>query len=432
MKTSLLPLIGMLCACALVNPGSATLRDTCADPGRWVDPNTGGTQEFQALVQQWMRRSVVLLGESHTSTEDHAWQLHVLAALHGRTPKLVIGFEAFPRRLQPVLDRWVAGDLTRRQFLEQSEWEQVWGFPPSLYQPLFDFARMHGIPMVALNVERKLVQRVGQEGWSAIPSAEREGLSDPLPPSDGYISALSEIYAQHDRARNGDDETEEAPLDPDDPAFRRFVEAQMTWDRAMAEALATARSKHPDHVVVGILGRGHVEYGYGVPHQLSGLGIDDAAALVTWTADRDCAELHSATGSTVAEAVFVVAAEDTGPGEKPAMPRGPKLGVMLTQAEKGVLIDRVVDGSVAATAGLRTGDVVTYAAGRSVGTVSDLATLVRHQPFGTWLPLTVRRDGERIEMIAKFPARPHPPMEGPSPHRRTGDTGDGTDEGAGK
>jgi hypothetical protein len=37
--------------------------------------------------------------------------LQTLAALHVQRPKIVIGFEMFPRRLQPILDQWVAGAL---------------------------------------------------------------------------------------------------------------------------------------------------------------------------------------------------------------------------------------------------------------------------------------------------------------------------------
>ena len=70
----------------------------------------------------------MLLGESHTDVDHHHWQLHTVAALHGRGANVVIGFEAFPRRLQSVLDDWIAGKLTDEAFLKASEWRQVWGY----------------------------------------------------------------------------------------------------------------------------------------------------------------------------------------------------------------------------------------------------------------------------------------------------------------
>ena len=43
----------------------------------------------------------------------------------------MIGFEAFPRRVQPVLERWVAGQLSESEFLAQSDWRNVWRFDVS-------------------------------------------------------------------------------------------------------------------------------------------------------------------------------------------------------------------------------------------------------------------------------------------------------------
>ncbi len=127
------------------------------------------------------KKDVVLLGEQHDEDDDHRWQLQVLAALHAQRPDMVIGFEMFPRRAQPVLDDWVAGKLTVRQLLEQSQWDSVWKLPPELYLPLFQFARINRIPMVALNVDRKLTRAIAEKGWDAIPVAEREGVGRAAP-----------------------------------------------------------------------------------------------------------------------------------------------------------------------------------------------------------------------------------------------------------
>ncbi len=69
----------------------------CASPGGWIDVKTGRSIERGELFGDLARkRSVVLLGESHTDLDDHLWELHTLAALHGRGGNIVIGFEAFP------------------------------------------------------------------------------------------------------------------------------------------------------------------------------------------------------------------------------------------------------------------------------------------------------------------------------------------------
>ncbi len=408
MRIRLLPI---LCLMSTLFPVSQTdaeaVSASCVPPGVWMDPASRTQISADTAIARLSEKAAVLIGESHTSAADHRWQLQLLAALQGRRPGMTIGFESFPRSVQPALDRWVAGDSTPHRFMIDSRWAEVWGYDVGLYMPLFHFARMNRLPMAALNVERRLVSRVGDEGWSAIPAGDREGLTDPAPAPAAYVSRLAEVYAQHR------EEPAETPPTLQDDVFRRFVEAQLTWDRAMAEAIATAGERNPGNLIVGIMGRGHLEYGYGVPHQLADLGTTEVAVLLTWTSDRPCSDLVGADGTPVADLVFGL-----DPEAAEAAPRGPRLGVTLSSMDKGVRIDSVLEGSIAEAAGLEVGDIVIEAASEAIRRPGELAAIVRRQAPGTWLPLTVARSGGEMEIIAKFPARPHPPMPGPSPHSR--------------
>jgi uncharacterized iron-regulated protein len=49
------------------------------------------------------------------------------------------------------------------------------------YLPLFHFARINRIPMLALNVERELVQSVRARGLDGVPPEKREGLTVAAP-----------------------------------------------------------------------------------------------------------------------------------------------------------------------------------------------------------------------------------------------------------
>ncbi|MDW8323116.1 MAG: ChaN family lipoprotein [Burkholderiales bacterium] len=357
----------------------------CAQPGTWLahDGEQVRAQPLQGLLAVLARQQVVLLGETHDSAEDHRWQLATLAQLHALRPDLAIGFEMFPRRLQPVLDRWVAGELSEAEFLRLTEWERVWGYDARLYLPLFHYARMNRLPMLALNVERSLIATVEAQGWEGVPEQRREGVSRPAPPSTGYLVQLREVFAHHPQKRGERQET----------AFARFVEAQTTWDRAMAQAIADYLAHRPQALVVGIVGAGHVRHGHGIAHQLKDLGVTRVANLLTWDARVPCSEY--AVG--LAQAVYVVQAPQDDP---------PRLGVAMEPAGAGVRIAQVNAGSVAEAAGLRPGDVITEAAGRSVHTPQDVRTTVQRLPPGTWLPLRVQRDGVALELIARFPPAP--------------------------
>jgi hypothetical protein len=55
----------------------------------------------------------------------------------------------------------------------------------------------------------------------------------------------------------------------------------------MAEALAGACRDARQPLVVGIMGSGHIEYGDGVPHQLSARAVDDVATALPWLAETE-------------------------------------------------------------------------------------------------------------------------------------------------
>lgn len=378
---------------ALAGGAQAASPGTCVSPGQWVVPagDSSQKQDPAALLRSLAQRPVVLLGEAHDNPEHHRWQLHTIAALYAYRPNMVLGFEMFPRRLQPVLDQWVAGGLSEAQFLERSEWRRVWGYDPQLYLPILHFARMHRVAALALNVERSLVSRVRGEGWQAIPPAEREGVDDPAPATPRYRATLYPAWLAHLPA----DASARHRHEPDytDPDFVRFVEGMLVWDRAMAQAIARSRRGADPPLVVAIMGGGHLKQGEGVPHQLRDLGIDQAAVLMPSDIDEDCVALTPG----FADAVFgVVTSAETAPVR-------PRLGIALERAPGGVIVREVIAGSLAEQTGIRAGDLILGAAGSPVTDPGDLIEAVKRQPPGTWLPLKIERNGESLELVAHFP-----------------------------
>ncbi|MEO8627753.1 MAG: ChaN family lipoprotein [Betaproteobacteria bacterium] len=366
----------------------------CLSAGVWTQFADAKPNQIapDRLFGDLARRRVVLLGEVHDNEDHHRWQLQTIAALHALHPKLVLGFEMFPRRLQSVLDRWTAGKLSTAEFLERSEWRTVWGQEPQLYLPIFEFARMNRIPMIALNVDRKLVTTVGEKGWAQIPADQRAGITDPAPAPPAYLELLHQSYGEH-ATRDG---KATADADLDNPAFHRFVDSMLLWDRAMAQGIAQATKQDDGALVVALMGSGHVQQGFGVPRQLVDLGVSDAAVLLPAETSASCEDLddHSAT------ALFGIDARDD--AEQVERPR---LGVALDQTDERVRVQRVLDGSIAQQAGLRADDVIETIAGEHVSKVDEVIAAVGRQAPGTWLPIVVRRGNDTTEIIARFPPR---------------------------
>lgn len=399
----------VLAACSGLGIGSAALSreapgvvdsgpPACLAPAAWAVPDTATPRPDRApaVFAAMASRDVVLLGEQHDDADHHRWQLQTLAALHAQRPDMVIGFEMFPRRLQPVLDRWVAGDLSEARFLEQAEWDTVWTMPAELYLPLFQFARLNRIPMVALNVDQQLIRAISAHGWAAIPAAEREGVGSAAEPAAAYLDFLFAIHSEHVDMRGKG----AAKPRRSDAAFRNFVDAQLLWDRAMAEALARpltnpARDGAERPLVVGIMGSGHIRFGHGVPHQLRALGVPRIGTLLPLSAATPCTEIPAG----LADAVFAV------PDQPAVPPPPPRLGIGLDAHRDGVRVAEVTAGGLADTTGLRINDLIVEVAGTPAHKVTALVASIRGQPAGTWLPLKVRRGAETLELVIKFPAK---------------------------
>ncbi len=381
---------------ALLVVGASVRADDgiCVGTGEWYDLAGGAPA---AVLDRAAQDTVVLLGEIHDNPDHHRWQLQTMAALHARVGNVALGFEMFPRRVQPVLDRWVAGDYDEAGFLEAVGWNQVWGFDAELYMPLFHFARMNRLPMVALNVDRTLIAAVGEVGWDAVPSEEREGVGDPAAPQQAYVDELIAVYREHQAVRShhmAEDIGEPEEIRVDDPGFQRFMDAQLAWDRAMAEALAEVGDSA---LIIGVIGSGHLKGSHGVPHQLAVLGVSDSAVLLPWDQGSDCADLVPG----LADAVFGIEAAAVG-----AAPGKPRLGVMI-QGEAGDLtVLEVSPDSIAQATGIMAGDIIVEAAGLAMAEPADLIAVIQRHAAGTWLPLLIERGGQQVELIARFPPEP--------------------------
>ena len=350
----------------------------CVGAGKWATPDDQGALPTSAshVLESASNADFVLLGESHDNISHHLWQLQSMSMLLGVRDQMVIGMEMFPRRAQPALDRWIDGELTETELLQQTDWNRVWGYDPEFYLPILRFARMNRIPLVALNVDRTLISQTGASGWAGVAPEQREGVGEPASASDAYRAFLRESFQQHG--------------EPDESQFEHFVQAQLVWDRAFAEALAQAASAHPQALVVGVIGSGHLRYGYGVPHQLRSMGRQDFRVWLPTEAAGQCESLVS-----IADAVFGI--DDY--RRDPAV----RLGIYLEDTNEGTEIRGVQPDSVAASAGLLKGDRILTAAGIQINVGADVIAIVHRQPPGTWLPLTIARDGKTMQVVAKFP-----------------------------
>src|SRR5205814_9396321 len=121
-------------------------------------------------------------------------------------------------------DAYIADTISEREFLVKTEYFDRWGYDYRLYRPIFRYAKEHGIPMVALNAERELTDKVSKMGLDGLPSADRASLPQIESAGKAYRKRLRKVFQQHPGATTGD--------------FDRFVEVQSVWDETMAGRIA--------------------------------------------------------------------------------------------------------------------------------------------------------------------------------------------------
>lgn len=396
----------ILSACAnVIAPTESTSESkACVATGRWINPKTGVYISTSTITKNAARHDVVLLGEAHMNNDHHIWQLQTIAQIHSANPDIILGFEAFPREAQSVLDKWVGGDLSKKEFLKQSGWNDFWRFNPELYMALFNFARINRVPMVALNVNRSLINKVSANGWDSIKKSDRSGITNPATASAGYIKILEDVFKQHDDEKEKNNqlkkELAKKELAKKELAFDRFVDVQLTWDRAFAQAINdtirsnTTAGRNP--VMINIIGRGHIDYGFGVSHQLKSLGVNNIISLAPWDDFLHCDQMTNSS-IAMADAVFGTAAKIEHDNNAK-----PKLGVFIEQGEGGVAVKKVAPESIAESAGIKSGDLLIEAAGKKLKEPSDLISTVSNILPGTWLPLKIMRNEKIIDIVAKF------------------------------
>ncbi|BAY51123.1 hypothetical protein NIES2134_112930 [Thermostichus vulcanus NIES-2134] len=213
---------------------------------------------LQQAYGEWQRQHILYLGETHDSVADHAAQLLILQELQRRRP-LAIALEMIQRPFQAALDAYIGGEITEMELLVQTQYAQRWGFPWSLYAPIFRFAKEQQIPLIALNTPTEVTRQVARQGLESLGEEDFRYIP-PLADMDlsntAYRDRLQEIFmAAHQGLSHSMN-------------FEFFYQAQVLWDETMAKVIAQHHQQHPDRLIVVLTGRGHVYFGDGIPQRV--------------------------------------------------------------------------------------------------------------------------------------------------------------------
>ncbi len=333
---------------------------------------------------------IVYVGETHDNPASHRLEATLLKALAERYPgQVALGMEMMTPEQQPVLDRWVAGELSEKELLEQTGWYDIWRMDFDYYKTLFLLCRDKKIPVIGLNATRAAVKAVASSDHSGLDEAQRKKIP-PLDMSDPYQRAtLEAIYKDHGHG-SGD-------LD-------RFQRVQTLWDETMAANVASYLSspEGSGKRMLVIAGGHHVGYGFGIPRRVF-RRLPVSYVLV----GNEDIEFSEGKGEKAMDVTlpkmpmpayhYVLYTRYESLGKQQV-----KLGVLLEESDKGVEIKAVMPSSAAARSGLQKADILRAVDGEPVKKSFDIIYVIKQKRPGDSVDLSIERSGESKELTIHF------------------------------
>jgi hypothetical protein len=163
----------------------------------------------------------------------------------------------FKRPHQDILDKWTGGEISEKDLLFSTDWDDEWGYDYNHYKGIMDFIRDNKIPVVALNINRAFQKKISRNGIEGLSEEEKKTLPE-IDTTDVYHRR----YLERIMKGHGDTDMSEA--------FERFYLIQCVWEDVMADSiskyLSSPEGKEKKFLV--FIGGGHVIYHFGVPKRV--------------------------------------------------------------------------------------------------------------------------------------------------------------------
>ncbi len=304
-----------------------------------------------SLDSRIQQTRVVLVGETHTNYGHHLNQLAIIKKTHKKWGGVFsIGLEMVQQPFQSYLEDYIGGKITEREMLRGVQWYSRWRYDFRLYRPIFDFAKQHKIPLIALNIPQELTKRISKVGIDGLTIEERKQLPALVDKSNAeYKARLRKIFGMHAHGKKFNEK-----------GFKKFVDAQLAWDEGMAFAASNYLRKHPNRRMVVLAGSGHLINREGIPSRLD-------RQLTLSTDQRSLVVLsHSDEKYSSKEADFSLPTKDI------KLPPTGLIGIGMKDTQQGVQISNIAKLGAAQKAGLQKGDLLVKLNKETVKTTSDV------------------------------------------------------------
>jgi len=333
---------------------------------------------------------LVYVGEQHDNPASHRLQLEILKAMQARHPgKVALGMEMFNSGQQDALNRWVAGELSEKEFLRESRWFENWGMDFALYHDLLEYCRQQQIPVVGLNVPGALGRMVSMTPLDQLDQETKVQLPE-MDMNDPYQGAMVEnVFGAHQAGA---------------AMMESFARRQTLWDEAMAASVANYMQVHPGQYMVVVAGGWHVQYGFGIPRRVhrrlplpytlvGGYNLEVPEEKRAQYMDIELPGFPMRPVDYLVYQAYEV-----------FQPAGVRLGVVMNDGEvqSGVKVSGIQSDSVAEKIGIIKGDRILRFDGAEIENSFDLIYAVRNTRPGDSVSIELEREDETLLLEVHF------------------------------
>jgi aminopeptidase N len=357
-----------------INETEKGIRISINEPVLGIQPQR--TLKLDDIIRNISNKKIIYIGETHTNYEEHKVQLAVIMNLSEKGGKFAIGMEMFQKPFQKVVDDYISGNITEREFLKKTQYFKRWGYDYNLYREIIEFAKEKKIPIVALNQRSEIIDNVSKGGLDALTDEQKKQLPADMDMSDeDYKRSLKQIFDQHADQGFGQGFGD----------FNYFYQSQIIWDETMAHSIYEFLNQKPDYNIVVLAGSGHIMYGSGIPKRAYRLNAKDYVTLVQNPESID---------GDVGDFVLF---------PKPVSPLPvPQLGIFPTEMNGSVKISTVENESAAEKAGLQNNDTLLSIDDWKIETIDDVKIAMFDKKEGDTIKVRISRKSQTGEKELEF------------------------------
>ncbi len=212
--------------------------------------------DFSKITEEMKNARLLIIGEDHVQLSLLTLQLQTLENLHKANANLVLAMEMFNTEQQHLLDDFMDNHITM-DILKQKYDTSSEGFPLEHYGKLLEKAKKLRVPVKGIIIPRGQAAKVVRDGLESLDG-----------PESVFPSKL--VILGHDRHKAYFEALirQSAPMMSTGFSLDRFFLAQIVKDSSMAYNISKILLQNPEVWVIAIMGKGHMEYGYGVPERV--------------------------------------------------------------------------------------------------------------------------------------------------------------------